>query len=56
MNGKLEKEGYDLLAGEMMTKNYAIFHINYLLEQLEQCQTMDEVDNKVREVLEDVWK
>lgn len=56
MNGKPEKAGYDLLAGEMKTKNYGIFHIKYLLEQLEQCQTMDEVDNKVREVLEDVWK
>lgn len=56
MNGKLEKAGYDLLAGEMKTKNYGIFHIKYLIEKLEQCQTMDEVNNKVREVLEDVWK
>lgn len=56
MNGKPEKAGYDLLAGEMKTKNYGIFHIKYLIEQLEQCQTMDDVDNKVREVLEDVWK
>lgn len=56
MKGKPEKAGYDLLAGEMKTKNYGIFHIKYLLEQLEQCRTMDEVDNKVREVLNDVWK
>lgn len=56
MNYKLEKEGYDLLAGEMKTKNYGIFHIKYLLEQLEKCHTMDEVGDKIRGILEDVWK
>lgn len=56
MNDKLEKAGFDLLTGEMKTKNYGIFHIKYLLEQLDNCQTMEEADDKVREVLEYVWK
>lgn len=54
--GKPEIAGYDLLEGEMKTKNYGIFHIKYLLEQLEQCQSTDEVNAKVGEVLENVWK
>lgn len=54
--GKPEIAGYDLLEGEMKTKNYGIFHIKYLLGQLEQCQSMDDVNAKVGEVLENVWK
>ena len=56
VNGKPVKAGYDLLTGEMQTKDYGIFHIKYLLEQLEKCQVMNEANNKVKEVLEDVWK
>ena len=55
-SGEPEKAGYDLLDGEMKTKNYAIFHIKYLLGQLEQCHSMDEVNTRVEEVLEYVWK
>ena len=53
---KLKMAGYDLLDGEMKTKNYGIFHIKYLLEQLDQCQSMDEVNVRVGEVLEYVWQ
>lgn len=55
-DGKPEKAGYDLLSGEMRTKNYGIFHIKYLLEKLEECHTMEEADKKVREILRDVWE
>lgn len=50
------KTGYDLLNGEMKEKDYGILHINYLLSKLEDCMSMDQVEEKIREVLEDVWK
>jgi len=55
-DGTPEKAGYDLLSGEMRTKNYGIFHIKYLLEKLEECHTMEEADKKVSEILRDVWE
>lgn len=56
MEGISNKAGYDLMDGEMRDKNYGIFHVKYLLSFLEECETMDEVKDKVMEVLEHVWK
>lgn len=50
------KTGYDLMNGEMKEKDYGILHINYLLSKLEDCMSMDQVKEKIREGLEDVWK
>lgn len=50
------KTGYDLMNGEMKEKDYGILHINYLLSKLEDCMSMDQVKEKIREGLEDVWR
>lgn len=56
VGGHPDVTGYDLLNGEMREKDYGILHINYLLSKLEECESMDQVEKKVREVLEDVWR
>lgn len=56
MDGISNKAGYDLINGEMNDKNYGIFHVKYLLSSLEECETMEEIKDKVVEVLENVWK
>lgn len=51
-----EREGYDLLAGEMREKNYGIVHIKYLLTNIMECESKDEIKEKIAEALDNVWK
>ena len=47
--------GYHLLNGEMKNKNYGILHVHELLEHLSECVTIEEVEETVREVLNEIW-
>ncbi len=46
---------YDLLYGEMKEKDYGIIHIQELLDKLDDCQTEEEMKEKLEETLNEIW-
>lgn len=46
---------YDLLDGEMKKKDYGIVHVQYLLNELDDCQTKEEMREKLEELLNGIW-
>lgn len=49
-------EGYDLLNGEMSEKDYGMIHVTLLVHRLDDCETMEEVRSRIREVLDGIWR
>ncbi len=61
-DGEMEKykefsstAAYDLLEGEMKERDYGIIHIQELLDKLDDCQTEEEMKDKLEEILDDIW-
>ena len=52
----MNQEGYHLLNGEMCSKDYGILHIYELIEKLSDCVTVNEIEEKVREIFNGIWK
>ena len=48
--------GYHLLYGEMKEKDFAILHIHELLEEVLGCGTVNEIEETIREVLNEIWR
>ena len=55
-NKEKGKKGIDLLDGEMSGKDYAIIHLMEFGREISECNSIDEVKEKVREVLDELWK
>lgn len=51
-NGRM---GIDLLDGEMNGKDYAIIHLMEFGRKISECSSMDNVKEKVREALDELW-
>lgn len=47
---------YDLVYGEMSGREYGICHVNHLIHKLEECGTMEETRDAVREALDEIWR
>lgn len=47
---------YDLLDGEMSKKNYGIIHIQYLIDELDGCNTEEDMKRRIGEILDGIWE
>ena len=54
-DGEIDVVGYDLLNGEMRTKNYGILHRKYLISRFIECESIDNIEEKIEEILNEIW-